>query len=137
MIYKQTDLEVVGRNHCAARSRQPVNELTVLSRAHREEKRQAVLAAHFGKLCPDVSFRESLRVEWVTETRDDRTIEVRELQNLEVFDVGLVTLPAYESTTSGLRVKDLVEVRSEHDGWRAEIETVGRRRRSRYGRGVG
>lgn len=60
------------------------------------------------------------RVQWVTETRDEHTIDIRELHNLELFDVGPVTFPAYESTTSGMRDKDLAEVRSEHGRWRAE-----------------
>ena len=59
-------------------------------------------------------------VRWVTETRDERTIEIREIYNLELFDVGPVTFPAYEATTSDLRAKELDGVRTEHRRWRDE-----------------
>lgn len=65
------------------------------------------------------------KVVWVTETRDDQTIDIREVHNLELFDVGPVTFPAYEATTSGMRDRDLAEVRSEHGRWRAKRDSTG------------
>jgi len=43
------------------------------------------------------------KVAWVEETRDARTIEIRELHQVELLDVGPVTYPAYESTEAGAR----------------------------------
>jgi HK97 family phage prohead protease len=46
---------------------------------------------------------------WVQETRDGRTVDVREIHDVELYDVGPVTFPAYESTTAGARGKDWPE----------------------------
>jgi HK97 family phage prohead protease len=40
---------------------------------------------------------------WIEEEIDGRTIDVRELQDVELWEVGPVTFPAYESSTTGLR----------------------------------
>lgn len=47
--------------------------------------------------------------------------DIRELHEVELFDVGPVTFPAYAGTEAGLRAADpgaLTEVRSEVEAWR-------------------
>jgi uncharacterized protein len=47
--------------------------------------------------------------------------DIRELHKLNVYDVGPVTFPAYESTTAGMRaVSDIEDVKTERDRWKAE-----------------
>jgi HK97 family phage prohead protease len=61
------------------------------------------------------------RTVWVEETRDGRTVEIREVHDLELFDVGPVTFPAYQSTTAGARdqaASEHHEARSDRDRWR-------------------
>ncbi len=62
------------------------------------------------------------RVEWTYEITDSREIEVRNVYDVELLDVGPVTFPAYESTTSGLRAiaDTLAEARSSRDRWQRE-----------------
>ncbi len=53
------------------------------------------------------------------ELGDDLT--VREIVKIgRLFDVGPVTFPAYEATSTGLRSADMADVRSELDKWRQE-----------------
>jgi uncharacterized protein len=42
-------------------------------------------------------------VAWLQETRDGREVEVREIREVELLEVGPVTFPAYESTSAGVR----------------------------------
>jgi len=42
----------------------------------------------------------------------------RQIDSVELFDVGPVTYPAYEATTAGLRSRDLDAIRKEADVWR-------------------
>ena len=60
------------------------------------------------------------RVVWIEEQRDDREIEIREIQEVELWEVGPVVFPAYDSTTTGVRVagEDLAEIRAEHKRWK-------------------
>lgn len=49
---------------------------------------------------------------------DDR--EIREIRGVRLFDVGPVTFPAYEATTTGVRCEgDMTEVRASHASWKA------------------
>jgi len=70
------------------------------------------------------------RVQWVEETRDARTVEVREIHDCELIDVGPVTFPAYTATEAGVRSEDLpahlVEARSDWQRWRADRRDIGR-----------
>lgn len=47
--------------------------------------------------------------DWKREERDGSTVEIRELRDLSVFDVGPVVMPAYTATSS--------EARSSRDAW--------------------
>ena len=62
-----------------------------------------------------------VRVKWGEEDRDGRTVEIRELHEVELFEVGPVVFPAYDSTTTGVRAAkcDMDLVRAEHRDWRA------------------
>lgn len=61
------------------------------------------------------------RVQWVEEVIDSVSLEVREIHECELYDVGPVTFPAYGSTTSGVRSAEAVELRSEYDAWRRSL----------------
>ncbi len=51
--------------------------------------------------------------------RKEGDIEIREILAVELFDVGPVTYPAYESTTAGIRaVGDVSEARASYDAWK-------------------
>jgi len=45
-------------------------------------------------------------------------LEIREVTDVRLFDVSPVTYPAYESTSTGIRSEDLVEVRSAYSAWK-------------------
>lgn len=70
-----------------------------------------------------------LKQEWREEKLDDgHHLEIREILDVELFDVGPVTFPAYEATTTDVRSADgVAEARSEHDRW---VAGVAARRRS-------
>lgn len=60
---------------------------------------------------------------WVDEVRDGRDITVREIQDLELVDVGPVTFPAYEATAAGVRSGfDSEEVHEDLQRWREDEE---------------
>ena len=44
--------------------------------------------------------------------------DIRTINEVELFDVGPVTYPAYDATTTGLRSEELAEVRSKRDEWK-------------------
>ena len=48
-------------------------------------------------------------VGWIDETRDGRSIEIRELREVELVDVGPVTFAAYQAATAGLRSGEIPE----------------------------
>jgi HK97 family phage prohead protease len=57
---------------------------------------------------------------WITETRDGRDIDVRQLEAVDLIEVGPVTFPAYTGTTTGVRVAgDLEEIRRDYDRHKA------------------
>ena len=70
-------------------------------------------------------------VKWVTETRDGKQYEIRELHEVELIDVGPVVWPAYPGATAGLRSEDdLQEARADYerhqaDQRAAELDTQG------------
>lgn len=53
------------------------------------------------------------KVTWVEEDRDGRTVDVRELHAVELFEVGPVTFPAYEATSTGVRSEERSAIESE------------------------
>lgn len=65
------------------------------------------------------------KVAWIEEERDGRQIDVRELQEVELWEVGPVTFPAYEATTTGLRAVGGI------DEIKADLDREQRRRRQR------
>jgi uncharacterized protein len=58
------------------------------------------------------------KVTWVEEDRDGRTVDVRELHAVELFEVGPVTFPAYEATSTGVRSAEREAIESERREWR-------------------
>lgn len=46
--------------------------------------------------------------------------DYRELRDVNVFDVGPVTYPAYEATTTGIRSADAETLKREFDAWAAQ-----------------
>lgn len=50
--------------------------------------------------------------------------DIRELQDVDLFDVGPVTFPAYESTTTGIRSADADAMRREFETWRAQQDAI-------------
>ena len=54
------------------------------------------------------------RVEWTVEIVDGRTLEIRNVYDLELYDVGPVTFPAYSGTTATTRDEYLAEARADH-----------------------
>lgn len=46
-------------------------------------------------------------------------VDVREITDVDLFDVGPVTFPAYRATTAGLRAEDVSQLlRAEYDEWK-------------------
>lgn len=69
-------------------------------------------------------------VVWREEEKDGIELEIRELIDVELWEVGPVTFPAFSSTTSGVRgAGNMIDfIMDEHDQWkrsrRKAIETV-------------
>jgi len=63
------------------------------------------------------------KVSWVQETRDGREIEIRQIEKIELLEVGPVTFPAYDSTTAGVRENGdpAVDILVERDAWRDSL----------------
>lgn len=59
-------------------------------------------------------------VEWKRD--DNRKVDVRIIKDVDLLDVGPVTFPAYESTTTGLRSLDYEFVKRSRDEWRKKLE---------------
>lgn len=57
------------------------------------------------------------KTEWAEEQRDGRTIEVRTILDVDLYDVGPVTYPAYEASEALVR-----SVREEYSHWRDAVE---------------
>lgn len=54
--------------------------------------------------------------------RKEKGISIREITGVNLFDVGPVTFPAYEATTTAIRAEsDLGEARASFDRWEAEL----------------
>ncbi len=66
------------------------------------------------------------KVNWVEETRDDGIVlEFREIEDVELWEVGPVTFPAYESTTTGARSINNIE-RIKEERANAKVEKRGK-----------
>lgn len=60
-------------------------------------------------------------ITWRELERDGRTIFVREIEDLTLFDVGPVTFPAYASAKAGARSsEDLEDLRQEVQNWQSQ-----------------
>lgn len=44
--------------------------------------------------------------QWIEQVKDGKTIYIREVRSVDLYDVGPVTFPAYESTTAGVRSQE-------------------------------
>jgi len=63
-----------------------------------------------------------IRANWTDEDSEDgRSVEIREVREVELWEVGPVVFPAYDASTSSLRQTDIAEARSERDEWRAAM----------------
>lgn len=61
---------------------------------------------------------------WYDEASEGRTVEVREIHSVSVFDVGPVVNPAYTGTSAGARSGEaFAEARAARDRWEDEIKT--------------
>jgi len=67
------------------------------------------------------------RVVWIEEKDGDREIDIRQIEEVELWETGPVVFPAYDSTTAGVRAArgavrandaDLAEIRQEHARWK-------------------
>ena len=58
-------------------------------------------------------------IRWTELTESDDTILIREIMAAQLFDVGPVTYPAYESSTTGVRAAgDLTEAKRSYEAWK-------------------
>lgn len=62
------------------------------------------------------------KVLWSTEKIEGKRVDVRTVQDLELFDVGPVTYPAYQSTTAATRNDEAAK--EEHQAWMQEQEAA-------------
>lgn len=66
------------------------------------------------------------------EWRKEDGAEVREITDVDLFDVGPVTYPAYESTTTGVKsVASIEEAKASYERWRASVKAHIRRAKAR------
>jgi len=55
--------------------------------------------------------------------RKEDDVDIREIRGVVLYDVGPVTFPAYETTTTGVRTAgDMTEARKSHAEWAKEAE---------------
>lgn len=63
------------------------------------------------------------KTEWIMEDDKEqkgKTREIRTIKDLELFDVGPVTYPAYQATTAAARSDD--QAKQEHDAWKDHLD---------------
>lgn len=61
-----------------------------------------------------------LRTVWVEEVRDGKTIYLRQVEEVQLWEVGPVVFPAYEGTTTGLRASgELTELKASLEAYLA------------------
>lgn len=66
------------------------------------------------------------------ETWEDRDgLTIRTIEDVDLFDTGPVTFPAYEATTTGLRSGDAADAIAARDKWRKDVEAEKVKVRSR------
>lgn len=46
--------------------------------------------------------------QWIEQTKEGKTVFIREIRSVDLYDVGPVTFPAYQTTTAGVRSIDEV-----------------------------
>ena len=62
-------------------------------------------------------------VEWSEEERGGVTVDIRTIKDVDLFDSGPVTFPAYEGADAGLRsAEDLSDVVAEHRAWKDSLK---------------
>lgn len=78
-------------------------------------RRGDLTGSSFAFTADEVVFRE------IKDSKTDDVTVVREIHRASLFDVGPVTYPAYEATTTGVRAAgELAEARQAFDRWKAE-----------------
>jgi HK97 family phage prohead protease len=60
-----------------------------------------------------------------------KDVDIRHILDVDLFDVGPVTYPAYEGTTTGLRSGECEDAFEAANEWRREVERQARERRLR------
>jgi HK97 family phage prohead protease len=55
---------------------------------------------------------------WHMEGEGDKRTEIRTINSVRLYDVGPVTFPAYESTTTGMRSGDCSDARQSYEKWK-------------------
>ncbi|MBE3118848.1 MAG: HK97 family phage prohead protease [Candidatus Atribacteria bacterium] len=66
------------------------------------------------------------------EWRREGAGEIRELRDVQLFDIGPVTYPAYESTSAAARSGDMSDAKFSHVAWQRDNEAqIARRNRAR------
>lgn len=63
--------------------------------------------------------KETFEDRAVSDDKDAPTITIRTIEDVDLYDVGPVTFPAYEGADSGLRAADVGDVVERRDKWRA------------------
>lgn len=63
----------------------------------------------------------SLRTVWI----EENGLMIRQVEDLELYDTGPVTYPAYEATTAGMRSADADALRSECVEWKRKRDAIG------------
>lgn len=83
-------------------------------------RRGDITGSSFAFRATDVSWR-------IVRQDGQKDIVIREIRAVELFDVGPVTFPAYESATAGLRAVSLAgqaDVRAEFEAWKETQQVV-------------
>lgn len=70
------------------------------------------------------------KVEWIEETRNGVTVEIRQIKEVELYDVGPVVFPAYKATTAAARSEDLEAIKrelAEHRRNGVDVDAIAKR----------
>lgn len=69
------------------------------------------------------SFR-AMKKTFKEEVRNGRPYYIREVEDVDVYDVGPVTFPAYDASTAGIRSESRESIQAERDAWLRERRTA-------------
>jgi uncharacterized protein len=67
------------------------------------------------------------RTAWIEEAKEGRTLYIRQIEEVELSEVGPVTFPAYESSTSGVRSSleaEIEQIKREKDAGDLQADEV-------------